>query len=249
MNVYECVSLSLYPSFQCSQGYGGFRVFCEGCSLDMRDWLSLNPDFPVRFPLAPQFGFLLRWMIVFQLGWLRSGIIVSQIHFKWDVGMVRPGALVMSETWLAVVITSSLDWSQIGFDKMGFDFANAALELPAMDGWEINADLDWFWDNCGSGASHLHKVTSFEHTTLTPVEISQCFEAFSSSAFKVSKRQGRMFDEWHSGRVLACEIWSNMDGYGKIIDGSPILWHDESTRSSMSISSIFQTYESSAIAA
>ena len=60
MNVYECVSLSLYPSFQCSQGYGGFRVFCEGCSLDMRDWLSLNPDFPVRFPLAPQFGFLLR---------------------------------------------------------------------------------------------------------------------------------------------------------------------------------------------
>ena len=48
MNVY----IILYPSFQCHQGFGGFKVFCEGCALGMRDWLSLNPDFP-GFALAP----------------------------------------------------------------------------------------------------------------------------------------------------------------------------------------------------
>ena len=98
MNVYECVSLSpLYPSFQCHQGYGGFRVFCKGCSLcslDMRDWLSLNPDFPVRFPLAPQAGFSLTLNDSFSAGMaeIRDNCITDSLQVRcWNGTPWRPG--------------------------------------------------------------------------------------------------------------------------------------------------------------
>lgn len=55
---------------------------------------------------------------------------------------------------------------------MGFYCANLALESPAIDGLEINAGLDSFGTIPVLSPSHLHRVTSFEHTTLTPVEIS-----------------------------------------------------------------------------
>lgn len=123
-------------------------------------------------PWLPQIGVPLGW----NAGMMRFGIIVLQIHFKWDVGMVGPGALGMSEMWLAVVIISSLDWLQIGFNnKMGFYCANLALESPAIDGLEINRWFRFIWDNSG------FVTQPFAQGDLVWAYKSDSFEAFSSS--------------------------------------------------------------------